>query len=127
MIIKDESEEPIIDNVRLLDLHENLVNHARTMSMSVNQALAGDDTPTKTFESQSADFEKVLELRGRDLFCIAKPAGEVDIPVVLIRQHMCVICARYDMRAIIQSDRIIFVGQSPDDTFEDIRRHMQGK
>ena len=132
MVMKDDFEEPAIYSVRLMDLHENLITYTENFlnSRPLNEISPGafvtTTSPSKT-DFQSTDFEKVLELRGRDLFCIAKPAGEVDIPVVLIRQHMCVICARYDMRAIIQSDRIIFVGQSPEDTFEGIKRHMQGK
>lgn len=130
MVMKDDSEEPAIYNMRLMDLHENLVKYSQQQFYFVNRINENSpgiavNVPSKP-EPHIADFEKILELRGRDLFCIAKPAGEVDIPVVLIRQYMCVICARYDMRAIIQSDRIIFIGQSPDDTFEGVRRHMQG-
>jgi len=131
MVMKDDFEEPAIYSVRLMDLHEDLVTYTENLlnsRVNLKETSPGGfvtTTPSKS-DFQSTDFEKILELRGRDLFCIAKPAGEVDIPVVLIRQHMCIICARYDMRAIIQSDRIIFVGQSPEDTFEDIKRHMQG-
>lgn len=129
MVMKDNFEEPAVYNVRLMDLHESLTTYVRSVHTpgrgSESSPIGLVSTPIKS-DFHSTDFEKILELRGRDLFCIAKPAGEVDIPVVIIRQHLCVICARYDMRAIIQDDRIIFIGQSPEDDFEDIKRHMQG-
>ena len=77
--------------------------------------------------NHAEQFEKVQDLRGRDLCCVVRHINEVDIPVVMFRQHACIFSIRYDVKAIVQAHRIIFIGENADDDFRGLKRHMNGK
>lgn len=71
-------------------------------------------------------FDRVHELRGRDLCSVVRQINAVDIPVVMIRQHACIFSLRFDVKAIVQAHRIIFIGRSSQDDFTGLKRHMNG-
>lgn len=63
-------------------------------------------------QAENIRNDGIHSLRSRDLCLVTKSSGvDGDVPMIVVRQHACLISLRHDMRAIIQSDRVLFVAE----------------
>ena len=117
LIIEDGKPEGKIEDLSLMALLHNITDRNEKISrLSSHHGGAS-----------SMDRDCIPLLRGRDLCRLTKYGKEMDVPVFLIRQYCIIISIRYDMRAIIQSDRIIFISHQDDfDDLEELKRCVTG-
>jgi hypothetical protein len=74
------------------------------------------------------DRDGIGELRGRDLCRLTKFGNDSDSLVYLVKQHCLIVSFRYDMRAVIESNRITFVAHEGEHaSLERIRSFMLGE
>jgi hypothetical protein len=114
LIIEDGKPEGKIEDISLMALLRNIRDRNEKISSHHGAA-------------SSMDRDCIPLLRGRDLCRLTKYGKEMDVPVFLIRQYCIIISIRYDMRAIIQSDRIIFISHQDDfGDLEELKRCVTG-
>ena len=97
--------------------HESVTSHTPTTRNVSKAPLSYSDYD---------QFDRVHELRGRDLCSVVRQINAVDIPIIMIRQHACIFSLRFDVKAIVQAHRIIFIGRWSQDDFTGLKRHMNG-
>ena len=119
------SPAPINKLLPVLNINKSDEHHKAEQPSPLNRI--GNNMNNSYISNHGEQFEKVQDLRGRDLCCVVRHINEVDIPVVMFRQHACIFSIRYDVKAIVQAHRIIFIGENADDDFRGLKRHMNGK
>lgn len=80
-----------------------------------------------TIQHTVTDRDGIAEIRGRDLCRLTKFGNETDTLVYLVKQHCLIVSFRYDMRAVIESNRITFVAHKGEEAYlERIKMFMLG-
>jgi hypothetical protein len=115
MTIVDNAEKTgNIASVSLLEL-------LRTVSDNIKGTIDGVSIPMVT------DRDGIGELRGRDLCRLTKFGNDSNSLVFLVKQHCLIVSFRYDMRAVIESNRITFIAHEGENaSLERIRAFMLG-
>jgi hypothetical protein len=112
-IVDKDSKAGKIMNLSLLDL-------LRGIGDNIKSTIGGPAVPM-------IGRHGIGELKGRELCRLTKFGDASNALVYIVKQHCIIVSFRYDLRAVIESNRITFIAREGEsDSLESIRSFMLG-